>query len=73
MCPMQDSNPRPPACKSGALPTELTGPTVPPITTNEKGFYCEILKKYKVILWYIFTEDDNIPTCRITGFVFAKK
>ena len=27
MCPMQDSNLRPLACKSGALPTELTGLT----------------------------------------------
>ena len=36
MCLMKDSNPRPPACKSGALPTELTGPTVPTITTVNK-------------------------------------
>ena len=45
MCPMQDSNPRPPACKSGAVPTELTRSTVPPITTqvthqiNEKKMF----------------------------------
>ena len=30
---MQDSNPQSPACKSGALPTELTGPIVLPVTT----------------------------------------
>ena len=33
MCPFQDLNPRPSACKSGALPTELTKLTVLPITT----------------------------------------
>ena len=31
MHPMQDSNPRPPACNLGAIPAELTEPTVPPI------------------------------------------
>ena len=33
ICPMQDSNPWPPACKSGALPTELIRPTASPVTT----------------------------------------
>ena len=33
MCPIKDSNLQPPACKSGALLTELIRPTVLPITT----------------------------------------
>ena len=43
MRPVQDSNPRTPACKSVAPPTELTGPTVLPITTSFFLFYSKFL------------------------------
>ena len=70
MCTMQDSNPRPSACKSGALPTEQTRPTVPPVTTirkakkslchetNLKSFLL-VYKNLKVSLLYMYSVHTN--------------